>query len=318
MPPLWQLVYLVELGFCCALLRKEKRMNILVVGSTGQLGSDCMSALGKCGTVQGMGFPQIDIADESRTLEMLGQLRPEVVVNCAAYTAVDACESDPECWKVNADGPAHLAKWAAANAAFLVHVSTDYVFAGGKPLFSAYVEADVPAPVSEYGKSKLEGEQAILDSGANAAILRTAWLYGASGKNFLKTMLRLALQNPEREIRVVDDQFGSPTWSHTLARQIAAVVEARAVGLFHATSEGYCSWHDLADGFLKQMGVPFQMAPCTSAEYPTPARRPQNSIFENVRLGEAGLNVFGNWREEMEKFVAVCGESILQKCSNGA
>ena len=111
----------------------------------------------------------------------------------------------------------------------------------------------------------------------------------------------------------MNDQFGSPTWSHTLARQIAAVVEAKATGLFHATSEGYCSWYDLADCFLKQMGVPFRMEPCTSAEYPTPARRPRNSILENRRLKEAGLNVFGDWREELKMFVAARGESVLNE-----
>ena len=293
-------------------------MNILVVGSNGQLGSDCISVMEKAGTVLGTDFPEIDIADESRTREILDRLRPAVIVNCAAYTAVDACESDSACWRVNADGPRHLAKWAAENTAFLMHVSTDYVFDGEKPLFSTYTEEDTPAPVSEYGKSKRSGEQAIMDSGADAAILRTAWLYGATGKNFLKTMLRMALQDPKRELRVVNDQFGSPTWSRTLARQIAAVVEARATGLFHATSEGYCSWYDLADGFLKQMGIPFQMAPCTSAEYPTPARRPQNSILENARLQDAGINVFGDWREELEMFVIECGESILNEVRSNA
>ena len=286
-------------------------MNILVVGSTGQLGSDCMAVLEESGIVQGVDFPQIDITDDSSVREVLDPFRPEVVVNCAAYTAVDACESDSDCWKVNADGPKYLAKWAVENDAFLVHVSTDYVFNGEKPLFSAYVETDVPAPVSEYGRSKLAGEQAILDSGAKAALLRTAWLYGANGKNFLKTMLRMALQDSEREIRVVNDQFGSPTWSRTLARQIAAVVEARATGVFHATSEEHCSWYDLADCFLRKMSIPFQMAPCTSDEYPTPARRPQNSILENRRLKEAGINIFEPWRNELERFVVECGESVL-------
>lgn len=293
------------------LLECEVWMNILVVGSAGQLGSDCMVVLKKSGTVQGVDFPEIDITDESSVREMLSRLHPEVVVNCAAYTAVDACEKDSTCWKVNAAGPEHLAKWTAENDAFLVQVSTDYVFNGEKPLFSAYLESDDPAPVSEYGRSKLAGEQAILDSGAKAAILRTAWLYGANGKNFLKTMLRLALQDSEREIRVVNDQFGSPTWSHSLARQMAAVVEARATGLFHATSEEHCSWYELADCFLKKMGIPFHMAPCTSEEYPTPARRPQNSILENRRLKDGGINVFETWRNELDQFVNECGESIL-------
>lgn len=286
---------------------------MLVVGSNGQLGSDCMSVLSKSGTVQGTDVPEIDIGDKARTMEVLDRLRPEVIINCAAYTAVDACESDPGCWKINATGPGFLAQWTFENDAFLVHVSTDYVFDGEKPLFSAYTEVGEPAPVSEYGKSKLAGEQAILESGADAAMLRTAWLYGAQGKNFLKTMLRMALQDPEREIGVVNDQFGSPTWSHTLARQIAAIVKARATGLFHATSEGYCSWYELADCFLKQMGIPYRMTPCTSAEYPTPARRPKNSILENVRLKEAELNVFRDWREELKMFVAESGASVLNE-----
>lgn len=275
--------------------------NILIVGCKGRLGADCMSVLGK--KAVGIDLPDINIADRFQCLEKLDAVAPAVIVNCAAYTAVDACETDPACWKVNADGPKHLAEWAAANGAFLVHISTDYVFDGNKPLFEALVETDPVAPVSEYGKSKLAGEQAVLESGANAAILRTAWLYGAHGKNFLKTMLRLALQNPEREIRVVNDQFGSPTWSHTLARQIAAVVNAKVTGLFHATSEGYCSWYDLADRFLQLMNVPYRMAPCATAEYPTPARRPKNSILENAALKRQGLNVFDNWEAELDGFV---------------
>lgn len=272
----------------------------LIIGHKGQLGSDCVSVMPQA---SGIDFPEIDIADRFQCLETLDRVHPNVIVNCAAYTAVDACESDPLCWKVNADGPKHLAEWAAANGAFLVHISTDYVFSGDKPLFESCVETDAPAPVSEYGKSKLAGEQAVLESGAPAAILRTAWLYGANGKNFLKTMLRLAMQNPDREIRVVNDQYGSPTWSHTLARQIAAVIEAKATGVFHATSEGYCSWFDLASRFLQLMNVPHRIVPCSTAEYPTPAKRPENSILENAVLKTTGLNLFEDWSLELERFV---------------
>lgn len=260
---------------------------------------------------QGIDFPEIDISDRFQCLEKLDELSPENIINCAAYTAVDACETDPACWKVNADGPKHLAEWAKANDAFLVHVSTDYVFPGDKPLFQSLEESDPTNPVSEYGRSKLAGEQAVLESGARAAILRTAWLYGANGKNFLKTMLRLALENPEREIRVVNDQFGSPTWSYTLARQIQAVVHAEACGVFHATSEGYCSWFDLANSFLSKMNVPYSMAPCTTEEYPTPARRPKNSILENAHAKELGINVFADWDEELACFVEQNREALL-------
>lgn len=286
--------------------------KILIIGCKGQLGTDCMSVLPQA---SGIDFPEINIADRFQTLEKLNELKPDVMVNCAAYTAVDACESDPLCWKVNADGPKHLAGWAAANDAFLVHVSTDYVFAGDKPLFEVSVESDETGPVSEYGKSKLAGEQAILASGARAAILRTAWLYGATGKNFLKTMLRLALQNPEKEIRVVNDQFGSPTWAHTLARQIAAVIQTKATGVFHATSEGYCSWFDLASRFLKLMDVPHRIAPCTTADYPTPAKRPANSILENAALKKAGINLSVDWKKDLARFVEENRDALLSEAA---
>ena len=285
----------------------------LIIGHKGQLGSDCRVVLPEA---DGIDFPEIDIADRFQCLEKLNSLCPEVIVNCAAYTAVDACESDPACWKVNADGPKHLAEWAAANQAFLIHVSTDYVFSGDKPLFEASVETDVTGPVSEYGRSKLAGEQAVLESGASSAILRTAWLYGAHGKNFLKTMLRLTLQNPDKEFKVVNDQFGSPTWSHTLARQIAAVIETRATGIFHATSEGYCSWYDLACTFLEEMGVEHHFVPCSSEEYPTPAKRPANSILENAHAKQLGINQFADWKKELKRFVAENRDELLREAAS--
>lgn len=285
--------------------------NTLIIGCNGQLGSDCMSVFGD--SAIGIDLPDIDISDRFQCLEKLDELHPEHIVNCAAYTAVDACETDPTCWKVNAEGPKHLSEWAAANNAFFVHVSTDYVFRGDKPLFEPSVETDKPNPISEYGRSKLAGEKAVLESGAQAAVLRTAWLYGARGKNFLKTMLRLTLQNPEKSFNVVNDQVGSPTWSHTLARQIEAVVASEATGVFHATSEGHCSWYDLANSFLSKMDVPYRMAPCTTSEYPTPARRPENSILENARAKELGINQFKDWKEELACFVDENREALLNE-----
>jgi len=283
-------------------------MSTLIVGHKGQLGTDCLEVFPESA---GVDLPDLDISDRFQTLEKLDELCPDVLINCAAYTAVDACESDSACWKVNADGPKCLAEWAALNDAFLVHVSTDYVFAGDKPLFDSCVETDATGPVSEYGKSKLAGEKTVLGSGAKAAVLRTAWLYGASGKNFLKTMLRLAVQNSDREIRVVNDQYGSPTWSHSLARQVAAVADAGATGVFHATSEGHCSWYDLACRFLTLMDVPFRMSPCTTEEYPTPARRPSNSILENAALKQQSLNVFEDWDVELQQFVNKYRDELL-------
>ena len=275
--------------------------KVLVVGSKGQLGTDCMSVFGE--KALGVDLPEIDISDRFQCLEKLDEVSPSVIVNCAAYTAVDACETDPACWSVNADGPKHLAEWAAAKGAFLVHVSTDYVFSGDKPLFEACVESDPTNPISEYGKSKLAGEQAVLKSGAQAAILRTAWLYGSTGNNFLKTMLRLTTENPGKAFKVVNDQFGSPTCSYTLARQIQSVVDCRETGVFHATSEGYCTWYDLACAFLDRLGIEHHFVPCGTDEFPTPTKRPANSILANVRLKELGINLFGDWKEELSAYV---------------
>lgn len=282
--------------------------KVLIVGNRGQLGTDCISVFGS--ETLGADLPELDIADRVQCFEKLNSIRPDVIVNCAAYTAVDTCETDPSCWQVNSDGPQHLAEWTEQNSAFLIHVSTDYVFPGDKPLFESSVETDKPNPISEYGKSKLAGEKAIAEQTTRFAILRTAWLYGAHGKNFLKTMLRLTLQNPGKEFKVVNDQYGSPTWSYTLARQIQAVAEQQVTGLFHATSEGYCTWYELACSFLDELGVEHNFVPCGTDEFPTPTKRPANSILENSRLKGLGINVFKDWKEELERFVEECGEAL--------
>ena len=288
--------------------------NILITGSKGQLGTDCLDVFKDIPNVVGVDLPEVDLSDYAQCLEVLDRIRPELIVNCAAYTAVDACETDKSCWKANADLPGHLAEWVEKNNRFLVHVSTDYVFAGNNPLPEACVETDQPAPLSEYGKSKFAGEQVIVSQTNRFAILRTAWLYGAQGKNFLKTMLRLTLQNPDKEFKIVNDQYGSPTWSYTLAQQIRAVAEQRATGVFHATSEGYCTWYELACAFLDELGVEHHFVPCGTDEFPTPTKRPANSILENARLNALGINLFDDWKTELKKFIDECGES-LKRCA---
>jgi dTDP-4-dehydrorhamnose reductase len=287
--------------------------HILITGSKGQLGRDCLDVFNDCTRVSGVDLPEADLSDRNQCFDALNRLQPSVIVNCAAYTAVDACETDPSCWKANCDLPGYLAEWAEHNKAYLVHVSTDYVFAGDKPLFEAAVESDEPHPVSEYGKSKLAGEQAVFKNTDRAAILRTAWLYGGSGKNFLKTMLRLTLQNPEKEFKVVHDQYGSPTWSFKLARQIRMVLERRASGIFHASSEGYCSWYDLACEFLNQLEIEHHFVPCTSEAFPTPTKRPTNSILTNEHLNKLGINAFRDWKIELRDFVETHGDTVLKE-----
>jgi dTDP-4-dehydrorhamnose reductase len=256
----------------------------------------------------------LDITDLSAVDEMMDRVLPQVVVNCAAYTQVDACETERDlAWKVNIQGPRNLAQSVQKHGGQLVHLSTDYVFGGDKTVPEPYVEEDVPHPLSYYGRTKLEGEFGVRERAQNHMILRTAWLYGHHGPNFLKTMCRLTLRNPHKELKVVDDQFGSPTWSYRLALQMARLIEAGARGTYHATAEGYCTWFELATCFLEKMGLPHHLVPCTTADYPTPALRPQNSILENRRLKKEGLHLMVEWKDDLDEFVSLHQEDLLRE-----
>ncbi len=289
-------------------------MKILITGGHGQLGSDVSSLLGRTHDVFSYGSRELDISDREKLNSVLSIHQPDVLVNCAAYTAVDDCETKKEqAWKVNAEGPENLAKAMEAVRGRIIHISTDYVFDGNKPSTEGYNEDDPVAPLSEYGKSKLAGEKAIAAHSSNYLILRTAWLYGWQGKNFLKTMLQLALADPARELKVVDDQYGSLTWTATLARQIQAVLSSDLQGIAHATAEGASTWYQGACYFLDSMEVPYNITPCSTAEYPTPAHRPANSILENSRLKQTGLSVFNSWQEDIDQYVKLHKEELIEE-----
>lgn len=287
-------------------------MKIVIIGAGGQLGSDCCNLLATEHQTIGCDLPRIDIGNKASVDAYLNETHPDIIVNCAAYTAVDACETELTLsWKINAEGPKYLAQAADRLGSRLIHISTDYVFDGYKPAPQAYFETDIPNPLSQYGRSKLAGEQAVADYCANHVILRTAWLYSAYGKNFLKTMLKLALGNPTRQLKVVDDQHGSLTWSFTLTQQIDRLIHSDRTGIMHATSEGHSTWYGAARYFLDAMGVTYTMQPCTTDEYPTPAHRPANSILENKVLKDAGITTFVSWQEDIDKFVANNREQLL-------
>ena len=291
-------------------------MKILITGANGQLGNDCHHLLSQKHDTSCCDVPQVDITDEKQVARIFADCTPEVVINCAAYTAVDACEQDQQrCMAVNARGPEILARQSAEHGCRFVQVSTDYIFDGHRPAPQPYLEDDRPNPLSMYGESKLAGEQAaqMVD---NHLIIRTAWLYGISNKNFLKTMLRLAVSDPSRTIRVVDDQNGSLTWSWRLARQIETLLTSDLIGIVHASAAGHSTWYQGARFFLDAMNVPYSLAPCTTAEYPTPAHRPANSILENSRLKAAGLDVMADWREDILVFVERYRDQLLQEAKN--
>jgi dTDP-4-dehydrorhamnose reductase len=287
-------------------------MKILVIGADGQLGSDCRILLAPEHALLTPSLAELDFCRLSGIDPYITKEHPDIIINCAAYTAVDKCEQEVDlCRQINADGPRTLAGAAEKIGAKLIHISTDYVFDGRKPIPEAYREEDAVHPLSQYGRTKLAGEEAVRSHCANHLILRTAWLYSAHGPNFLKTMLRLTVQNPDRELKVVNDQYGSLTWSSTLARQIQRLLPTDLTGTLHATAEGYSTWYAGACTFLEAMGVAHNLRPCTTTEYPTLAHRPANSILANARLDNAGMSTFVHWRDDIEIFVKEHKEKLL-------
>jgi dTDP-4-dehydrorhamnose reductase len=251
---------------------------ILVVGANGMLGRDMLALIGDA--ARGVDIDEIDITSLESTERVLRTLKPETVINCAAYTDVDGCETNVEtAMQVNGEGVAHLAMASREIGARLVHVSTDYVFDGGKG--RPYVEDDATCPLGVYGESKLAGEM-------NAAfnpehlIVRTQWLYGLHGKNFVETMLRLALEKDE--LSVVDDQIGSPTWTVDLAQAILALVKTGQRGIYHAANSGYCSWNEFAQAIFQESGLSVTVNAMTTDELNRPARRPLYSTLDCSKL----------------------------------
>jgi dTDP-4-dehydrorhamnose reductase len=251
-----------------------------------------------------MDFPSIDIANARSVLDAVSPTSPDVIINCAAYTAVDACETDVDkAYAVNATGVANIAKAAQQVGAKCVHISTDYVFDGTKK--GPYVETDAPNPVSVYGKSKLAGEQELVRTWENHFIVRIAWLYGTKGKNFLKTIRSLAEKSAvtKAPVKVVNDQVGTPTYTVHVCRQILTLMETDRFGLYHSTNEGWCSWFDFAKAIVKAYGIPAEIQPCTTAEFPRPAPRPANSVLENERLKKIGLNIMPRWENGLKEYL---------------
>jgi len=290
-------------------------MKILIIGANGQLGRDCQEVLGKEHTVFAKDLPELDATKREQVLPLMEGLRPDVVLNCAAFTRVDDCETQKDlAYAINSKIPFVLALLAKKFGAHLIHISTDYVFDGKKYPYSSYVETDETRPLSVYGESKLAGEHAVEVSEVKHAILRTAWLYGRHGKNFPKAILRKALQN--QEISVVNDQYGSPTWSYRLAEQIKAVVEWKLEGTFHTTGDGFTTWFDFASLFLKEIDIPHSINPCSTEEYPTPARRPKNSILDNRNLKGIGLNFMGSWEDGVKAFVVKHRTELIEECKH--
>ena len=273
-------------------------MKILLTGSTGQVGSALLEALPALGEVVAPSRPQLDLGRPASVREAVRTAKPDLIVNAAAYTAVDQAEGEEAlAFAANRDGPAVLAEEAARRGALLVHFSTDYVFDGEKP--SPYVETDAPNPLNAYGRSKLAGEQAIRASGCRHLILRTGWIYAERGKNFAMTILRLAKQG--KELRVVDDQWGAPTPSRMIAKAVPGAIsrilgDESLAGLYHMSAAGSTTWCRFAGAI-----VGTKVTAISSSEYRAAARRPKNSVLDNSKLNtRLGIRL-PSWEEGLKE-----------------
>jgi dTDP-4-dehydrorhamnose reductase len=311
-------------------------VRILLTGKNGQVGAELATFLSRLGEVVALGRQQLDLAKPDDIRRAIREARPQIIINAAAYTAVDQAETDQAAARaINADAPAVIAEEAKKIGASIVHYSTDYVFDGTKR--SPYDENDPPNPASVYGRTKLAGELAISESGAPHLIFRTAWVYATRGRNFLLTILRLASQR--EELRIVHDQIGAPTWCREIARATASVLEhlsqhgrdvstfPQVSGTYHMTAGGVASWCDFAQAILAEAskappslhwlgsamsGRPLlarSVVPITTAEYPTPARRPAYSVLSNARLSRTFGVQLPDWREQLHS--AFSASSLL-------
>lgn len=282
-------------------------MKILITGSNGQLGRELVNQLELIN--QSIKQPKYDVLPTTRDdLDISNQTnvdsfivynKPDVIINCAAYTKVDECEDNIEtAYKINALGARNLAIASEKVSAKLVHISTDYVFNGISK--HPYREDNKTEPNSVYGNSKLMGEKFVKQFSHKYFILRTAWLYG-DGNNFVKTMIKLSLEN--KEVNIVDDQFGSPTSTVDLARVIIKIMETEYYGVYHATCEGECSWYDFAKKIFQLKNIDIKVNPIKSKDFKCKAQRPLYSVLDNFMLKLMGLNLFRKWEESIEEYL---------------
>jgi dTDP-4-dehydrorhamnose reductase len=272
-------------------------MRILITGAGGQLGRDLLTAFPNDG-VHGLDHRGLDITERDAVGRAIGQVRPDWIINAAAFNDVDGAEvAKEQAFAVNAMGAGTIAEAAQRAGARLIHISTDYVFDGTKG--SAYIEDDLPNPLSVYGSSKLEGERRVFDSGARVCVLRTAWLYGVQGKNFVKAIIDKARRGGSLE--VVADQVGSPTYTADLADGIRRLVQTDVQGLFHVVNSGACSRFEFAKEIL---GGSVEVRPITTVEAHRRAPRPANSSLTSVRWSATGLPALRPWRAALKEFLS--------------
>jgi dTDP-4-dehydrorhamnose reductase len=277
------------------------KMKILVTGCNGQLGKEINKIYNDNTHIEiiNTDVAELDITSIDATLNLVKNVKPNIIINCAAHTEVNACETDfDNAFKINALGPRNLSIAATEINAKMLHISTDYVFDGqaGKP----YIEIDKPNPQGVYGLTKLAGEEFVKQFADKFFIIRTAWLYG-DGKNFVKTMLKLSETNDK--VRVVSDQFGTPTSTYELAKMIEYLLPTNNYGTFHGTCEGSCNWAEFAEEIFRLAGKKTKVEHITTSEYPTPAARPPYSVLDNYMLRMTSNYQLADWKEGLSRYI---------------
>jgi len=275
--------------------------KVLITGANGQLGKELVELFTAKGfEVYGFGRDKMDITNQAQVQEMISTLKPNIVLHSAAHTQVDLAESEPEqAFSINAYGTRNVAVAAEAVGAKLVYVSTDYVFDGTND--EPYNEFSPTSPLGVYGKSKLAGEQFVRDLHSKFFIARTSWVYGKHGANFVKTMLKLGKER--KELSVVADQIGCPTYTLDLAHAILELVDTQKYGVYHISNSGSCSWYEFAKEIFNISGITVQVNPCTTADFPRPAARPSYSVFAHTAIYLNNFTKMRSWEDALVDFL---------------
>jgi dTDP-4-dehydrorhamnose reductase len=280
----------------------DTKPRVLVTGAAGMLGRAVLEAFAGSHETLAVRRSDCDLADAATTQACVESRAPQLIVHCAAWTDVDGCERDPaRAQRDNADATRNVAEAARRAGAALCYISTDYVFDGGKS--GAYIEDDSTAPINVYGGSKLAGEGHVLRLLPRSWIVRSSWLFGPGGRNFVRTLVDLLYER--EEVHVVSDQVGCPTYTHDLARALHALVATEAYGVYHVTNGGSCSWHELATAIEAELHTGRRVVPCASDRFPRLAARPRNSVLANRRYDAAGLPPRRHWREALRTYMTL-------------
>lgn len=284
-------------------------MKIIILGGKGQLGKEFENFLKDKAEIYSFSHLELDVLNQELLIKKIQEIKPEIVINCSAYTKVDKAEEEKEeCIKVNAIGAKNVSYASYKVGAKIIYFSTDYIFDGEKE--SPYTELDNPNPISTYGRSKLLGEIYTSKHNPNHLILRISWLYGINGRNFVKTIIKKAKE--EKELKIVSDQKGSPTYTLDVVKQTWELIKKDKVGIYHSANQGETSWYEFAKKIIEKLKINVKISPIKTGKYPALAKRPKYSVLDNYLLKLEGINIMRDWETALNEFLDTYGTLLLE------